>query len=163
MPTRRVITAALASLAAILLVVGPALAWFSSHGAAAGASSSANGLGSFTTTATVPTGSLLYPGGSAAPLTVNVNNTANGYALLVTSLALDSSRSIGVDAAHAAGCTAPALTVVTPAGWAGIAVPAHASSGATTIASAVSMGLGASSGCQGATFTIPLTMSGRNT
>lgn len=163
MRTRRLAAPVLASLVGALVLGLPALAWFTSRGVATGSASSAAGLATFTTSAAVPQGALLYPGGPAAPLTLNVNNSANSYALLVTGIALDTSRPVSVDAAHAAGCPTPALSVSTPSGWSGLAVAARSSSGAVTVSSAVSMGTTASSGCQGATFTVPVTLSGRNT
>jgi hypothetical protein len=79
----------------------------------------------------------------------------------VTGLTRDTTRAIVVAGAKGT-CTFPALTVAAPSGWAGLTVPAHGTTGATTIAAAVSMGTAADSGCQGATFTIPVTLTGHN-
>jgi hypothetical protein len=157
---RTIATGVGVSLAAVLLS-GTAYAYWTAHAAGTGSNAAASGLTSFTTTATVAQGALLYPGGSA-PLIVNVNNSGNGYSLVVNAVALDSGRAIGVDSSHAAGCTNPAISVTTPSGWTGIAVAQHSSSGAVSIPAAVSMGTAASSGCQGATFTIPVTLTGRS-
>jgi hypothetical protein len=143
-----------------LLLTGTASAYWHSTGAGTGSASSAAGLASLTTTATVATGAALAPGGSAAPLTLTIDNPGS-LAVTVTTLALDASRSIGVTGAKGT-CTNPPLSVTTPAGWTGLTVPAGGTTGATTIAGAVSLGVAASSGCQGATFTIPVTLTGRN-
>ena len=140
--------------AASLVGAGAAYAYVRTTGSGTGSATTANGLTAFHTTATVAQGAKLYPGGSA-PLTVNIDNTGGSYQLTVTSLALDTSRAV-------TGCTSPALTVSTPGGWTGIVVAAHTSSGATTIAGAVTMGTAASNDCQGATLTIPVTLTGHS-
>ncbi|MFL6136287.1 MAG: hypothetical protein ACJ74O_00590 [Frankiaceae bacterium] len=147
---------ALASLA----LAGTATARWASSGTGAGGASSAAGLAALTTTATVATGAALVPGGTAAALSLKVANPGS-IAVTVTAIALDSSRSIVVSGAKGT-CTSPPLTVTTPVGWAGLVVPAGGTTGATTIAGAVSLGAGASSGCQGATFTIPVTLAGHS-
>lgn len=154
---RRVVTTALGCSAA-LVVAGGAYAYWSNFSANTGHASTADGLATFTTTATVAQGALLYPGGTA-PLTVDVDNSGNTYSLTLTAVSLDSSRSITVDASHAAACTNPAISVTTPGSWGGLTVGAGASSGPVTIVDAVAMGA-ASNGCQGATFTIPVTLTG---
>jgi hypothetical protein len=152
---------AVASALGVVALGSSAYAYWLTTGAGSGSGATANGLTAFTTTATVPSGALLYPG-ATAPLTVDVDNTGNNYALTVTAVSLDGSRSIQVDSAHQAACTNPAISVTTPNAWAGISVGQDTSSGAVTVPGAVSMGLTASSGCQGATFTIPVTLTGRN-
>jgi hypothetical protein len=161
---KRLSALAVSALGAGIVAVGMsgvAYAYWQTMGSGSDSDTGSNGLSAFHTTATVAQGALLYPGGSA-PLTVNVDNTGNTYALTVTSVALDGSRSITVDAGHSASCLTTAISVSTPAAWAGITVAPNSSSGATTIPTAVSMGPGADNGCQGAIFSIPVTLTGRN-
>lgn len=139
--------------AAASLTGGVALASWGTTGSGSGSATTANGLAPFQTTATVAQGASLYPGGSA-PLTLNIDNTGNTYALTVTSVSLDTSRSV-------TGCTAPAITVSAGA-WAGVSVAANSGSGPITVPGAVSMGAGASDDCQGATLTIPVTLTGHS-
>lgn len=139
---------------ALLLGAGTAYAYVRSTGTGTGTGTTASGLTAFHTTATVALGAKLYPGGSA-PLTVNVDNSGGSYQLTVTSLALDTSRSI-------TGCASPALSVSTPSGWTGLVVAAHSSSGPVAIAGAVTMGAAAGNDCQGVTLTIPVTLMGHS-
>lgn len=162
LPSRpaRLVAAGAAAVALPCALAGTALAYWPAGGSGAGTASSSAGAAALTTTATVATGSLLVPGGGAVALSLTVDN-ASGSAVQVTGLALDTTRSIGISGAKGT-CTATALSVAAPGGWAGLSVPAHGTTGATTIAGAVSMGTGADSGCQGATFTIPVTLTGHN-
>jgi hypothetical protein len=150
--SRRTVVALAAG--ALLAGAGTAYAYVRTTGSGTGSATTANGLTAFHTTATVAQGVKLYPGASA-PLTVNIDNTGGNYQLTVTALSLDAGRSI-------IGCSSPALTVSTPGGWTGIVVAPHSSSGPTTIAGAVTMGAAASNDCQGATLTIPVTLTGHS-
>lgn len=147
-------TVVLLATGAMLVGAGTAYAYLRTTGTGSASATTANGLTAFHTTATVAQGAKLYPGGSA-PLTVNIDNTGGSYQLTVTSLALDTSRTV-------TGCSSPAISVSTPSGWGGIVVAAHASSGPTTIAAAVAMGSAAGNDCQGAALTIPVTLTGHS-
>jgi hypothetical protein len=151
--SHRTAVVAIGAAAAAVLATGSAYAAWGTTGSGSGSASTASGLPAFHTTATVAQGAKLYPGGSA-PLTLSIDNTGNSYALTVTSVALDTGRSV-------TGCTTPAITV-SAGSWAGVTVAPNSTSGPITIAGAVSMGLGASSNCQGATLTIPVTLTGHN-
>jgi hypothetical protein len=158
-PRRRWLLVLPGALGAVLLG-GTASAYWLNVGTGTGSASSATGLTSLTTTATVASGAALAPGGAAVALSVQVDNPGS-LAVTVTAVALDNSRTIGVSGAKGT-CVNPPLTVTTPVGWSGLTVPAGGSTGATTIPGAVALGVGASSGCQGATFTIPVTLTGHN-
>jgi hypothetical protein len=147
-----------AAAASVVLAAGTAYAYLTTTGSGTGSASTANGLTAFHTTATVAPGAKLYPD-SSAPLALNVDNSGNTYTLTVTSVALDTGRPITVTGGS--GCTNPAITV-SASGWVGVTVAPGATSGALIIANAVSMGVGADNGCQGATFTIPVTLTGHN-
>ncbi len=130
-----------------------AFAWWSTTGAATG-SASTGAVVSLTTTASTPSGTTLLPGGSA-PLVLTVTNP-NPMAVVVTSVQLDTTRSVTASGATGS-CTSPPLSVAA-------ATSVTLGPGATTtvtVPTAVSLGASAASGCQGATFTIPVTLSGR--
>lgn len=103
----------------------------------------------------------LYPGGQTdVVLTVTSTNTA---AVRIGSLASDTARGtsgFAVDANHS-GCALSTLTLTTQTnGTTGWTVPAQSGSVAGTLAitlpNALAMSVGASSACQGATFTVYL-------
>lgn len=106
-----------------------------------------------TLTPATPT-SALYPGGSA-DLALTVSNT-NGGAVMLPSLALDTTRGtngLAVDSAHA-GCDLSAVTFTGSAsGW---MIPAHAAAYPIDLPGAMSMESSAADTCQGATFTVYL-------
>ncbi|HEU0131551.1 MAG TPA: hypothetical protein VFQ85_11245 [Mycobacteriales bacterium] len=108
----------------------------------------------FTVTGTVSTG--LYPGGPGATMTVTVANP-NTRPIAVQSLA--SAGTVTVSGASGT-CTTTGLSVASaPTG-----LPATVGAGSTvtlTLTGAVTMGLTADSGCQGASFTIPLKVTGQ--
>ncbi|HYX85316.1 MAG TPA: hypothetical protein VE777_10135 [Gaiellales bacterium] len=99
----------------------------------------------------------LYPTGSV-DLTVQLSNP-NPYAVTVTTIAQTVGQSITVDAGHS-GCDASVVTFNASAGT-GLSVRVPASGTATpTLTNAVSMSNAAVDACQGATFTVPLSLSG---
>ncbi|MGQ0467096.1 MAG: hypothetical protein ACT4QG_17490 [Sporichthyaceae bacterium] len=143
---------------ALLGSTGVAQAYWKATGSGNGTATVRNGFETFTTTATATSATVLYPGIANAPISIVVNNSANTYALTVTNLAVDPGRSITADAGHA-GCTAPAITVASAI--LSLTVAAGASSAPQT-ANVLSMGPAAQNACQGATFTIPLVLTGRS-
>lgn len=136
-----------------LPVGGVAWAWWSTSGAGT-ANGSAIATVALTTTASTANATTLVPGG-AADLVVTVTNP-NSRAVTLTSATLDSSRTVTV--AGAVGpCTAPPLAV-------SATLDQPLAAGATTtvtLPSAVTLGASAASGCQGASFTVPVTLVGR--
>jgi hypothetical protein len=127
--------------------------------------STGNGPASVATAAAVtiapatPTAGL-YPGGSA-DVALTISNP-NPFQVRVGSLVLDTSRGNGgfeVDAGHS-GCSAPQLSFpANSGGGTGWYVPANGSI-ELDLAAAISMGMGADDGCQGATFTVYLEAQG---
>ena len=94
----------------------------------------------------------LYPGSTGGVVSFSVNNP-NPYPVTFTSM---TPGAITVDAAHSAGCASTNITVASAtltlnvaAGGSGTAAPAVASMIST-----------AANGCQGATFTVALTLAG---
>lgn len=144
--------------ATALLGMGTAYAYYATSGSGSGTIALAAGVPAFTTASATPTGAMLHPGSSGIAIVLRVDNTASSSGLIVTSLARDTGRPITADRGHA-DCTAADLTV-TPASVS-IVVPAGATSAALTIDNVVAMGAAAQSACQGATLTIPLTLTGR--
>ena len=150
------VAAAGATMVGVLAMAGTATARWTTSGSGSGTGATAGGLARLTTTAVTASGTALAPNGSA-PLTLRVANPSN-VAVTVTSVTLDGSRSITSTGAIGT-CANPALSV-SSSGWSGVTVPANGTSGTITIPGAVAMGAGADNGCQGATFTIPVTLTG---
>ncbi len=148
---KRGLTIAVAAIAA-LLAAGTAGAFWTLHGAGGG-TVSAETVASVTLTPGTPTTDL-YPGRSG-DISVSIAN-GNSYQAFVGSLALDTGRGtngFSVDSGHS-GCDVAALSY-TPqsnsgAGW---FVP-KGSTLDLDLANAVSLGTGAASECQGATFAV---------
>lgn len=96
----------------------------------------------------------LYPGASA-DVALTVSNP-NGGAVVIPSLALDTSRGtggLGVDAGHP-GCNLSALSFSGGAGnW---TIPAHASAFRIDLPAAIALSTSALDACQGATFSVYL-------
>ena len=101
----------------------------------------------------------LYPGGPAGDVTIRVSNP-NTYPVTVTGVT--DAGSITADAGHAS-CTTTGVSFTNQTGLS-IAVPAKSGStngeAQATLAGAASMSNASVNGCQGATFTIPVTLSG---
>jgi hypothetical protein len=102
-----------------------------------------------TATASI-TGGPLYPG-ATADLTVVVTNP-NAVPVTVTTIAAGT-------VAASAGCSTHGVTVTIPA-TVNLLVPANGSA-PRTLTGAVAMSTASSSDCQGATFTVPVTVGGK--
>ena len=151
---RRLIFAAVTVMALVIVSLGYA-AWTSSgNGTGIAKASSAQAL----TTGTATASAGLYPGATAA-LTVNVTNP-NPYPVTVTdvtgngTITADASHSTcGQDAGHPNGVT------YTDQHSLSIAVPANGST-QVSLSNSVHMSNASDNSCQGATFTIPVSLSG---
>ena len=150
---RLVVTAILA----VALVGGGAVAFASwrSTGTGTGTATAGTAL-PVTLSPGVPTG-VLFPGGSAS-VALTVTNP-NGFPVRLGSLALDSTRGTAgfvVDPTHSA-CSVSTLTFTAQAPAGGWTIPAKVGtvggSLSVELAGALSMGVGAASACQGASFT----------
>lgn len=154
---RRVATPVVGTAVAVVALAGVAGAYYQSTLATSGTGSAKTAsLQTVTFTVTgVASSAGLYPGGAGADLTVTVANPY-GQAITVQSLASAGT----VTATGGTGtCTTTGITVATPGG-----LPATVDASSTrtlTLTGAVTMGLTADSGCQGATFTIPLKVTGQ--
>src|SRR5437764_10666968 len=154
---RKRFVAALAALAAITAVGLVYAAWTSS-----GSGSAYSKAGTAQTLSTVDvsasTSATLYPGVSGDVL-VKIDNP-NPYAVTVT--AVTGSGTIAADAGHS-GCTTTGVTFTNQSSLS-LSVPAK-SGGVdgvlqTTLTGAASMSNASLNACQGATFTIPVTLTG---
>ncbi|GLZ47106.1 hypothetical protein Acsp06_32910 [Actinomycetospora sp. NBRC 106375] len=137
---------------AVLLGAGLAsAAWLSSGG---GTATSRAGQAQAPTTTTVAgsaiTANLLYPG-SSGDVKVTVNNP-NTYPVTVTSVSPNGSPTAAGGSGTCA-TTGVTLTTASP----GTAIPANGST-TLTLAGAASMTSASETGCQNATFTIPVTV-----
>jgi hypothetical protein len=109
-----------------------------------------------TVDATASTTASLYPGGSGT-VTLSIVNP-NPFAVTVTGVA--GNGAIAADASHVAACTA-VLHAVTFTNQTGLtlAVPANSVGTVITLAGTpAAMGTASNNGCQGAVFTIPVTL-----
>jgi hypothetical protein len=109
-----------------------------------------------TVDATASTTASLYPGGSGS-VTLSISNP-NPFAVTVTGVA--ASGAIAADGAHVTACTA-GLHKVTFTDQTGLSITIAASSTATVVTlpgTPAAMGTTSDNGCQGATFTIPVTL-----
>ncbi|MEY2567491.1 MAG: hypothetical protein QOE35_2020 [Actinomycetota bacterium] len=147
---------ALAALAALVLTAGAAYAYFTASGAGAGAAN-ANTLQAVTVSAVVggdAPASTLSPGGPAADVILRVNNP-NSFSVRLYSLA--GNGAVTVDVSHSS-CTTPGVTF-TPPSSPNVTLPSGSS--LVHLAGAATMSTASLSACQGATFTIPVTVTVR--
>jgi hypothetical protein len=152
MSTRRRLVSVLA-VVGVLAVGGAAWAYFTSHGSGTGHGSTGS-MSTVTLSATAGSPSTsLYPGGTG-DVSLEVNNP-NAYA--VTLVSVSGNGAITPDSGHLAGCTTTGVTFSNQSGLS-TTIPASATNYPVHLSGAVSMSTSSSNGCQGATFTIPVTI-----
>jgi hypothetical protein len=143
----------LASLAALALTSGIAYAYVTGAGSGSG-TAQVGTMQTVTVSALVggdvPT-SRLYPGGPTADVILRVNNP-NAFTVQVFSVAANGS--ITADGGHAS-CTTTGVTFTPPVNPS-ITLPVGSS--VVHLSGAASMSTASVSGCQGATFSIPVTL-----
>jgi hypothetical protein len=137
---------------AVTLVGGTAFAAW--HSTGAGTSTARAGTTSALTATASITGTL-RPGGPSRDLAVTITNP-NTQAITVTAIALNGTVT---NAGGSGTCATTGVTVTLP-GSISLAVPAN-STRTYTATGAVTMSTASESGCQGATFTVPLAATGR--
>lgn len=152
---RRALIVALGAAVALLLAMGggAAYAYFSSHGSGSGVATAGTGPQSVTIVAATgtPTSSL-QPGGSA-DLTLTLNNP-NSFAVKITGISQNGTLTVAGDS----GCTASNSGVTVPT-QTGLSVTIPAGSGQVAhIANGAAMSSSSNSGCQGAQFQVPVTV-----
>jgi predicted ribosomally synthesized peptide with SipW-like signal peptide len=149
--TRRVLV--LAAAAALVGVgAGTAYAYFTSSGSSTGSASTGT-MQTVTITATAGSpNTALLPDGTG-DVVLQVDNP-NDFA--VTLVSVIGSGAVGVDAEHS-GCDPSVVTFTNQTGLS-ISIPASASGYQVDLPGAAAMSSSASDACQGATFSIPVTI-----
>lgn len=148
----------LGAASAALLSAGVASAYWTSQGSGA-ATASAGSLQPVTVAAYAneSISNKLYPGGPAGDVVLKVTNP-NLYS--VTLVAIAANGSIAADAGHS-GCTTTGVAFAPPASPSitiGAGTAGSPSTQLVTLAGAALMGTSSASGCQGATFQIPVSI-----
>lgn len=139
----------------LLLSTGTAVAYWAAAGSGTGTAAAGTAQPLTTGTASASTSSLLYPGGPAADVTLVVQNP-NPYPVTVTGVAADGP----VTATGGIGtCATHGVTFVAPTGGLPFTVSPSASA-TVTLAGAAQMSTAAENGCQGAAFTLPVSLTG---
>ncbi|MGA2529284.1 MAG: hypothetical protein ABSG36_09010 [Acidimicrobiales bacterium] len=143
------------------LGAGSAFAYFTTGGSGTGSSSTGNLLSLSLATAGTPTSPLL-PGKSGDVVFTATN--PNKFSVSIVTVALQAGGSITPDASHLSCTTTDSLPVVTltvPAGDLPVSIAPKATV-TIDLANAAAMDLDATSSCQGASFTIPITITAQS-
>jgi hypothetical protein len=138
-----------------VFAAGIAFAAWTASGTGSGYAKATSAEDLTTVDVSATTSATLYPGADG-DVQLEIDNP-NPYPVRVTGVALNTLGSITVDGAHAA-CNVASLTFTDQTGLtldigAGTSAP-------FTLTGAIHMGGGANDSCQGATFTIPVSLSG---
>ena len=150
----RKIAAALGVMTAFLLSCGIAAAAWTSGGTGTATATAGTASALTTTTADAVTTGLLFPGGAAGNAVIKIANP-NPYPVTVTGIAGSGT----VTASGGAGtCTTTGVSFTAPSSVS-IAIAANGSA-THTMTGAVTMNSTSENGCQGATFSIPVTITG---
>jgi hypothetical protein len=148
---RRVLVLAAAA-AVIGLGAGTAYAYFTSSGSGTGSASTGT-MQTVTITATAGTPTTPLLPDSTGDVTLQVDNP-NAFA--VTLVSVTGSGSITADSAHS-GCN-PSVVTFTPQTGLSISIPASTTGYQVDLPAAAAMSSSAADACQGATFSIPITI-----
>lgn len=149
--TRRLKFVSMAVVAVVLAGGGIAAALWSANGSGPG---QAKALSAQSLTVTAATGAAdLYPGFNGGDVFFTITNP-NPYPVTFTSMTAGT-----ITSSNPAACPSSNVTVANATGLA-LAAAASSTSGIQSIGNVVTMAAGAPDGCQGATFTISLTLSG---
>jgi hypothetical protein len=159
-PTRRTLLA-LGATGSVLIISAIVFAAWLTPGSGSASAKAGSSQALSTLDASASTGATLYPG-SDGDVTVKISNP-NPFPVRVTSVALDGDNSdINADGSHAS-CSPTGVSFTDQTGLT-IDVPAKTGgtngSATGTLTGAAHMSNVSANGCQGATFTIPVTMSG---
>ncbi|MDQ3933784.1 MAG: hypothetical protein M3340_04040 [Actinomycetota bacterium] len=134
--------------------VGMVYAAWTTNGTGSGYAKAGTAQALTTVDVSASTGATLYPGGPAGDVKIEISNP-NGFPVKVTGVS--GNGTITADAGHS-GCTTTGVTFTDQTGL-NISVAANSSTTAT-LTGAASMSNASLNACQGATFTIPVTISG---
>jgi hypothetical protein len=150
--------------AVALLGAGGAYAYFTHTGSSAPTHATVDGIPVVTTTLVSPTGAVLYPGGPKGGFTITVNPSS--HPIRITDIVQDTSRPVVVT--NAPGCpatvgTGPTLApVVTLTAQHNLMLDVNGTPVSKTYAGTVAISAIAPNACQGATFAIPVVLTGRS-
>ncbi len=145
---------AIATIVAVVSAVGLVYAAWTTNGGGSGYAKAGTAQDLTTVDVSASTSATLYPGGPAGDVLIRISNP-NSYPVTVTGVS--GNGSITADAGHS-GCTTTGVTFTDQTGL-NISVAANSST-AATLSGAASMSNASLNACQGATFTIPVTISG---
>ena len=137
-----------------LIAAGLVYAAWTTNGGGSGYAKAGSAQALTTVDVAASTAATLYPGGPAGDVLIKISNP-NSYPVTVTGVA--GNGTITADAGHA-GCTTTGVSFTDQTGLS-ISVPANGQTQAT-LSGAASMTNASMNACQGATFTIPVTISG---
>jgi hypothetical protein len=138
----------------VLGVVGLVYAAWTTNGSGSGYAKAGSSQALTTVDVSASTSATLYPGVTGDVL-LKINNP-NPYPVKVTDVT--GNGTITVDGAHAAGCVTTGVTFTNQTGKS-IEVPAGTAT-QVTLTGAAKMSSASDNGCQGATFTIPVSLTG---
>ena len=139
---------------AVLGVASLVYAAWTSSGTGSGYAKAQSAQALTTSDISATTAATLYPG-ATGNVEIKINNP-NPYPVRVTSVT--GTGAATPDSAHAAGCTTTGVAFVDKTG---LTIDIAASGTTTqTLNNAVTMSNASSNGCQGATFTLPVSISG---
>jgi hypothetical protein len=136
------------------VVAGGAYAWMSSTGSNT-TSATIDGGFTFTTSAVVPSGQHLYAGGPKGALSITINPSEGPFR--VTRIEQDPNRPVLVSNASGT-CTDPLISIAPIT----VSISVNTSAVTRRINNAVTISPSSPNGCQGATFTIPVVLTGRS-
>ena len=161
-PWRR-ISIVIGAIVALMLGLGAssAFAYFTTHGSDTGSARNGTMLTVTVATAGTPSAPLL-PGGTG-DVVFSVTNP-NSFPVSLVGVTLKTGGTITPDSGHSGCMSTDALPVVTlnvPPGDLPVSIAAHTTM-PIDLADAASMDLNATSNCQGATFTIPITITAQS-
>lgn len=151
----KILTATAAALTAAALTSGVAAAYWTTQGSGSGSATNGTLVAASTATPSLALTAALSPGKSA-DLIVRIKND-NAYPVKISSITgngtITASGGIGT-------CTTTGVSFAAPSAATLDALPSLAASSTTdiTLTDAVSMSLFSQSGCQGATFTVPVSI-----
>ncbi len=143
--------------AGTIAAAGGAFAWMNSEGSAVTTATIDDGIIA-STSAVIPAGRLLYAGGPKGALTITINPDPGGHRFRITGIAKDSTRPVVVAGAVGA-CDG---TVISMAPITGLNYVVNSTAITRTINNVVTISPSAPNSCQGATFTIPVVLTGRS-
>lgn len=149
------------ALIVVLAVGGAAYGYFAASGSGTGTASAEIQPVSVLPATGTPSNDL-YPGGTAN-LRVTIDNT-NGFAVTIVAIAQDTTTALGVTGGN--GCTKTNAEVSVPTNTSPTGTPTLVLAGHTTksltIVTGATMGTTSATGCQTASFHIPLTVTVRS-